>query len=63
MVASTTILSARNLFALDYLKDNSPTTSEFKVIWDTTSPEIKKKYEALSKEKKAATRLTGAGAT
>lgn len=57
MVASSTVLSARNLFAVDYLKEHSPTISEFKTIWDNTPSETKKKYEALSKERKAASRL------
>jgi len=57
MVASTTVRSARNLFALEYLKDHAPTTAEFKAVWDNISSDTKKKYEALSKEKKAETHV------
>ncbi|KAH9990113.1 hypothetical protein BJV77DRAFT_1069130 [Russula vinacea] len=63
MVASLTVLSARNLFALEYLKDHAPTISEFKIIWDNVSSDTKKKYEALSKEKKAAARVTATTST
>jgi hypothetical protein len=61
-----------NLFAIDYLKEHSPTISEFKTIWDTSPSETKnvcvdgglflcsifgQKYDTLSKEKKAGSRL------
>jgi hypothetical protein len=32
----------RNLFPIDYLKDHTPTVSEFKVKWDNASSNIKK---------------------
>ncbi|KAI0276459.1 hypothetical protein BC826DRAFT_1114125 [Russula brevipes] len=57
MVALSTILSTCNLFVVDYLKEHTPTISEFKLIWDKIPSEIKKKYEALSKERKAASCL------
>ncbi|KAI0277729.1 hypothetical protein BC826DRAFT_1113752 [Russula brevipes] len=57
MVVSSMVLSARNLFAVDFLKEHTPTIAEFKLIWDKTPSEIKKKYKALSKERKAASRL------
>ncbi|KAI0281565.1 hypothetical protein BC826DRAFT_1111260 [Russula brevipes] len=57
MVASPTVLTARNLFAIDYLKDHTATISEFKTVWDKVPSETKKKYEALSKERKVASRL------
>jgi len=31
-----------NLFAINYLKEHSPTISEFKKIWDKTPSETKK---------------------
>ncbi|KAF8220526.1 hypothetical protein L208DRAFT_1382621 [Tricholoma matsutake] len=49
MVASSTVLSAQNLFTVDYLKDHSPTISEFKVVWDNISSDTKK---ALKKRKR-----------
>ena len=33
---------ASNLFAIDYLKEHSPTISKFKTIWDKTPSETKK---------------------
>jgi len=61
MVASLTVLSARNLFAIEYLKEHPATTKhEFKNIWDNIASETKKEYEALSKERKLAARLPAA---
>ncbi|KAN0134104.1 hypothetical protein V8E53_008109 [Lactarius tabidus] len=58
MVASPDSLSARNLFACDYLKDHTLSKLKFKNVWDNIDSETKKKYEALSKQKKLAARVT-----
>ncbi|KDR76789.1 hypothetical protein GALMADRAFT_139667 [Galerina marginata CBS 339.88] len=46
-------LSARNLFAIDYLKTHTPTTAEFKAIYETLDKATIKKYTARSQLKKA----------
>ncbi|EDR01217.1 uncharacterized protein LACBIDRAFT_312317 [Laccaria bicolor S238N-H82] len=60
MVPSKTSLTARNLYALDYEKDHSVTNTEFKEIWDNLDAETLKRYEALSKQRKAAMKATSA---
>ncbi|KAI9432053.1 hypothetical protein H4582DRAFT_2083989 [Lactarius indigo] len=54
MIADPNLLTARNLFACDYLKDHSVTKSSFKAVWDSVDSGTRKKYEALSKERKLA---------
>ncbi|KAF8219093.1 hypothetical protein L208DRAFT_1418850, partial [Tricholoma matsutake] len=46
----TVSMNGAHCFAIDYLKEHSPAISEFKTVWDSASSEMKKKYEALSKE-------------
>jgi hypothetical protein len=45
------VLVFSNLFAIDYLKEHSPTKAEFKLIWENLSAEVKKvrkqQYHAL----------------
>ncbi|KAH9012849.1 hypothetical protein EDB83DRAFT_2436447 [Lactarius deliciosus] len=60
MVAAPNLLTARNLFASDYLKEHPLTKSGFKAVWDNLDSETKKKYEALSKERKLAARVASA---
>ncbi|KAH8976817.1 hypothetical protein EDB92DRAFT_1924245 [Lactarius akahatsu] len=60
MVAAPNLLTARNLFACDYLKEHPLTKSGFKAVWDYLDSETKKKYEALSKERKLAARVASA---
>ncbi|KAI9431158.1 hypothetical protein H4582DRAFT_2063022 [Lactarius indigo] len=52
MIADPNLLTARNLFACDYLKDHSVTKSSFKAVWDSVDSGTRKtshqKYEALS---------------
>ncbi|KAH8977622.1 hypothetical protein EDB92DRAFT_1822208 [Lactarius akahatsu] len=60
MVAAPNLLTARNLFACDYLKEHPLTKSGFKAVWDNLDSEMKKKYEALSKERKLAARVASA---
>ncbi|KAH9009162.1 hypothetical protein EDB85DRAFT_2163188 [Lactarius pseudohatsudake] len=60
MVAAPNLLTARNLFACDYLKEHPLTKSSFKAVWDHLDSETKKKYEALSKERKLAARVASA---
>ena len=38
----TSLLYYSNLFAIDYLKEHSPTTAEFRQIWDNISVDMKK---------------------
>lgn len=46
-------LTARNLFAIDYLGDHPNTTSaEFKKVFDALDETTRKKYNALAKQKK-----------
>ncbi|KAI9442771.1 hypothetical protein H4582DRAFT_2073375 [Lactarius indigo] len=54
MIADPNLLTAWNLFACDYLKDHSVTKSSFKAVWDSVDSGTRKKYEALSKERKLA---------
>ncbi|KAF8481607.1 hypothetical protein DFH94DRAFT_681002 [Russula ochroleuca] len=63
MVASPDLLMPWNLFACDYLQEHSPTTSEFKAVWDNIDPKTKRKYKALSKQKKSAAHLTSNATT
>ncbi|KAH8994126.1 hypothetical protein EDB86DRAFT_2926956 [Lactarius hatsudake] len=60
MVAAPNLLTAHNLFACDYLKEHPLTKSGFKAVWDNLNSETRKKYEALSKERKLATRVASA---
>lgn len=56
----TVSMNGAHCFAIDCLKEHSPAISEFKTVWDGASSEMKKKYEALSKERKSANRLAAA---
>ncbi|KAH9051259.1 hypothetical protein EDB87DRAFT_1695349 [Lactarius vividus] len=42
MVADPNLLTARNLFACDYLKDHSVTKSGFKAVWDSVDSGTRK---------------------
>ncbi|KAF8869672.1 hypothetical protein BD779DRAFT_1479589 [Infundibulicybe gibba] len=52
MEASVTLLTARNLFAIDYLQDHSVTVAEFAAIYKSLDKATTNKYEVLSKRKK-----------
>ncbi|KAN0129359.1 hypothetical protein V8E53_012843 [Lactarius tabidus] len=54
MAAVPGVLSPRNLFAYNHLKDHTLSKSQFKTVWYNIDSETKKKYEALSKQKKLA---------
>ncbi|KAF8964884.1 hypothetical protein BDZ97DRAFT_2058235 [Flammula alnicola] len=55
MEPSETLLTARNLYAIDYLKTHSDVTiSEFRDIYKKLDSETLKRYEDMSKERKAA---------
>ncbi|KAH9481010.1 hypothetical protein JR316_0005528 [Psilocybe cubensis] len=54
-------LTARNLFALDYQKTHpNVTAAEFKKVYENLDRDIIKKYEILSKERKAASKAPAA---
>lgn len=62
MVAAPGLLTPRNLFACDYLKDHTLSKSEFKIVWDNIDSETKKKYEALSEQRKLAALIASTAA-
>ncbi|KIJ97245.1 hypothetical protein K443DRAFT_10023 [Laccaria amethystina LaAM-08-1] len=57
LMQANSSLSARNLFAIDYLKTHTPTVAEFKEIYDALDKATIKKYTALSQAKKAEAKL------
>ncbi|KAF8182551.1 hypothetical protein BJ912DRAFT_1061708 [Pholiota molesta] len=55
LMAPNKSTTARNLFAIDYLKMHQVTPAEFKVVYAALDEDTLKKYEALSREKKKTT--------
>ncbi|KAI0284435.1 hypothetical protein BC826DRAFT_973388 [Russula brevipes] len=63
MVASSTVLTACNLFVLNYLKEHSNNLRIQTHMGQDSFGNQKGKYEALSKERKAASRLAATATT
>ncbi|KAN0136657.1 hypothetical protein V8E53_003094 [Lactarius tabidus] len=49
--------TARNLYAIDYLKENSVTCEEFAVVWKELAPSILNTYKQREIEAKKAAKL------
>ncbi|KAJ3725411.1 hypothetical protein C8R42DRAFT_718931 [Lentinula raphanica] len=59
MVADPASITARNLFAIDYLKNNTCTKSEFKDAWNALGSSGQKHWNSLSKELKKGKKNNG----